>query len=313
MLAAGFLCLFAARVVAAWRMKLLTDQQHLRLSLAEIFEIGTSSTFYGLALPGTLSGGLIRWYKLAQQGNAAGALAALTWDRLVDTMAVAILGVAGWALGRAVAAHAIAAPTLLALSAGLVALYLAGFSTAVGDVVLGPIDALAGRLLRQGWARGKLVALAQAARSYHGLSAWFPAKVALYSLGVQLVSGVGFYCWARALGMPVGLAEVVWAWACYSLVVLLPITFAGLGAREGMLILLLRPYGVAGADAVALSFIQLGGTLLLALLGGGFELRALWRRRAAGVERRGAVEAPPSPASNPAPPAPVGRTGPGPA
>ena len=46
-----------------------------------------------------------------------------------------------------------------------------------------------------------------------------------------------------------------------------------------MLILLLRPYGVGGADAVALSFIQLGGTLLLALVGGSYELRTLWRRR----------------------------------
>src|SRR4029079_13505337 len=47
-LAIGFVLLFAARVVAAWRMKLLTDEQDLRLSLPEIFEIGTTSTFYGL-------------------------------------------------------------------------------------------------------------------------------------------------------------------------------------------------------------------------------------------------------------------------
>jgi uncharacterized membrane protein YbhN (UPF0104 family) len=82
----------------------------------------------------------------------------------------------------------------------------------------------------------------------------------------------------------VGLAEVTWARACYTLVLLLPITFAGLGAREGVLILLLRPYGVTGADAVALSFIQLGGTFILAILGGIFEFRSFWRRRAEAVE-----------------------------
>jgi glycosyltransferase 2 family protein len=275
----GFALLFLARLLAAWRMKLLTDEQDLRLTMPEIFEIGTTSTFYGLILPGTLSGGLIRWYKLARQGNAVGALASLTWDRLADTVAVAIIGIIGWRLSKPAGAHAVIGPGLLGVSLALIALYLAGFSQIVGNVVLRPIDAAA-RRLREGWLRGKLEAVAVAARSYHGLGVVFPTKVAVYSLAVQLVGSVGFYVWAQALGSPVGLAEVTWARACYTLVLLLPITFAGLGAREGVLILLLQPYGVTGADAVALSFIQLGGTLILAILGGVFEFRNFWRRRA---------------------------------
>jgi uncharacterized protein (TIRG00374 family) len=277
-LAIGFALLFLARLIAAWRMKLLTDAQDLRLSMPEIFEIGTTSTFYGLILPGTLSGGLIRWYKLARQGNALGALASLTWDRLADTVAVALIGIIGWGLSKPTGAHAVVGSGLLGVSIGLVALYLAGFSETVGNLVLRPIDA-AGRRLREGWLRGKLEAVAAAARSYHGRGAVFPTKVAIYSLAVQLVGSVGFYVWAQALGSPVGLAEVTWARACYTLVLLLPITFAGLGAREGVLILLLQPYGVTGADAVALSFIQVGGTLILAILGGMYEFRTFWRRR----------------------------------
>lgn len=278
-LAIGFVLLFVARILAAYRMKLLTDEQDLRLTMPEIFEIGTTSTFYGLILPGTLSGGLVRWYKLARQGNAVGALASLTWDRLADTVAVGIVGILGWWLSEPTGAHALVGPGLLGVSLGLVALYLAGFSELVGNVVLQPIDAAARRLRPGGWLRGKLEAVGVAARSYHGLGAVFPTKVAVYSLAVQLVGSVGFYVWAQALGSPVGLAEVTWARACYTLVLLLPITFAGLGAREGVLILLLKPYGVTGADAVALSFIQLGGTMILAILGGLYEFRTFWRRR----------------------------------
>ena len=168
---------------------------------------------------------------------------------------------------------------MLGVCAVLVALYLAGFSRMVGNVVLRPIDAAA-RRLGEGWLRGKLEAVAVAARSYHGLGVAFPAGWPLLSLAVQLTGSVGFFVWAQALGSPVGLAEVTWARACYTLVLLLPITFAGLGAREGVLILLLKPYGVTGADAVALSFIQLGGTLILAMLGAAFEFRSFWRRRA---------------------------------
>jgi len=282
-LAIGFVLLFLGRLLAAWRMKLLTDEQGLRLRLTEIFEIGTTSTFYGLILPGTLSGGLVRWYKLAKQGNAVGALASLTWDRLADTAAVGMIGILGWGLSRPAGAHGLIGPGL-GVSAALVALYVAGFSRSVGNVVLRPIDAAVRRLREGGWVRGKLEAVSVAARSYHGLGAWFPTKVAILSFAVQLTGSVGFFVWAQALGSPVGLAEVTWARACYTLVLLLPITFAGLGAREGVLILLLRPYGVTGADAVALSFIQLGGTFILAILGGIFEFRSFWRRRAEAAE-----------------------------
>ena len=283
-LAIGFALLFLGRLLAAWRMKLLTDEQGLQLRLTEIFEIDTTSTFYGLILPGTLSGGLVRWYKLAKQGNAVGALASLTWDRLADTVAVGMIGILGWGLSRPSGAHGLIGPGLLGVSAALLALYVAGFSQSVGNVILRPIDAAVRRLREGGWVRGKLEAVTVAARSYHGLGAWFPTKVAILSLAVQLTGSIGFFVWAQALGSPVGLAEVTWARACYTLVLLLPITFAGLGAREGVLILLLRPYGVTGADAVALSFIQLGGTFILAILGGIFEFRSFWRRRAEPVE-----------------------------
>jgi uncharacterized protein (TIRG00374 family) len=285
-LATGFGLLFLGRLLAAWRMKLLTDEQGLQLRLTEIFEIGTTSTFYGLILPGTLSGGLIRWYKLAKQGNAVGALASLTWDRLADTAAVGVIGIFGWLLSRPTGAHSLIGPSLLGVSVGLVTLYVAGFSRAVGSVVLRPIEAVTRRLREGGWIRGKLEAVTVAARSYHGLGAVFPIRVALLSLAVQLTGSVGFFIWAQALGSPVGLAEVTWARACYTLVLLLPITFAGLGAREGVLILLLRPYGVTAADAVALSFIQLGGTFILAILGGIFEFRNFWRRRVEAMDQR---------------------------
>ena len=207
-----------------------------------------------------------------------------------------MIGIFGWLLSRPTGAHTLIGPSLLGVSAGLVALYVAGFSRAVGSVVLRPIDAVTRRLREGGWIRGKLEAVTVAARSYHGLGAVFPTRVALLSLAVQLTGSVGFFVWAQALGSPVGLAEVTWARACYTLVLLLPITFAGLGAREGVLILLLRPYGVTAADAVALSFIQLGGTFILAILGGIFEFRNFWRRRVEAIEE-----------SDGAPLAPTGR------
>jgi uncharacterized membrane protein YbhN (UPF0104 family) len=276
--AVGMGLLFATRIIAALRMKLLTDKQGLVFSLPEIFEISTTATFYGLVLPGTLSGGAIRWYKLARQGDPMRALASLTWDRLADATMVALTGVVFWLASRPSAGHTAIGPALLAACAGLLVLYLAGFSRGVGELLLRPIE-IAGRRLAPDWLRTRGGELAAAARRYHEPAGRFQYKVAALSLASQLAGATAFFFWAGSLGSSVGFAELGWVRSCYMLVVLLPITFAGLGAREGILILLLRPYGVSGAECVALSFLQLGGTLVLAALGGLFELRSLWRVR----------------------------------
>ncbi|HTK43546.1 MAG TPA: lysylphosphatidylglycerol synthase transmembrane domain-containing protein [Gemmatimonadales bacterium] len=272
---AGLGLLFGARLIAAIRMKLLTDRQGLVFSLSEIFEIGTTATFYGLVLPGIVSGGLIRWYKLARQGQSAGALASLTWDRLADATSVALIGVGCWLLSGPSDPRTTLGPASLGACVGLVGLYLAGFSRRVGALVFPRIEGAA-RRLRSEWVRTRTAKVAAAGRRYHEVEGNFPYRVAALSLASQLVGLAAFVCWSRSLGMSVGFAELGWARSCYLLTVLLPITFAGLGAREGILILLLRPYGVSGAEAVALAFIQLSGTLMMACLGGLFELRRLW-------------------------------------
>jgi len=278
--AAGLALLFVARLIAAVRMKALTDKQGLSFSLSEIFEIGTTATFYGLVLPGTLSGGLIRWYKLARQGEPMRALASLTWDRLADATSVAVIGVVCWFLTAPSAPRAAVGPALLAGCLALVGLYLAGFSPVVGGWVFPRVERAA-RLLKSEWVSSRIAKVADAGRRYHEQADGMPYRVAAWSLASQLTGAAAFLCWSRSLGSSVGFAELSWARSCYLLTVLLPITFAGLGAREGILILLLRPYGVSGAEAVALSFLQLTGTLTMATLGGLFELRRLWPMRRA--------------------------------
>jgi uncharacterized protein (TIRG00374 family) len=269
---AGLGLLFVTRLLAALRMKLLTDRQGLSFSPVELFQIGTTATFYGLVLPGTISGGLIRWYKLAKQGEPVRALAALTWDRLADAAALAAIGVGAWLFSRPSGPHAVVGPGLAAVLAALFALYLAGFSHRIGGLLLRPIESI-GRRLGNRWGSTKLVEAAAAARRYHKAEPGFPYVVAGLSLASQLSGAVAFLLWARSLGMGIGFAELTWPRVCYMLVVLLPITFAGLGTREGILILLLRPYGVSGAEAVAVAFVQLGATLVMAAIGGLSELK----------------------------------------
>ncbi|MEE8113898.1 MAG: lysylphosphatidylglycerol synthase domain-containing protein, partial [Nitrososphaerales archaeon] len=56
--------MFLARYLLAFQMKLLTDKQQMGLSVGRIFQINLITGFYQMFLPGDLSGGAIRWYKL---------------------------------------------------------------------------------------------------------------------------------------------------------------------------------------------------------------------------------------------------------
>ena len=60
------------------------------------------------------------------------------------------------------------------------------------------------------------------------------------------------------------------------LVLMLPISWSGLGVREGSLILLLRPYGVAPEDAVALSLLVFLRGTLGAICGGLLQARSFF-------------------------------------
>ncbi len=85
--------MFLARYLLAFQMKLLTDKQQMGLSLGRIFQINLITGFYQMFLPGDLSGGAIRWYKLSDASNkSAEALASILFSRLVQTMVLVILG-----------------------------------------------------------------------------------------------------------------------------------------------------------------------------------------------------------------------------
>ena len=63
---------------------------------------------------------------------------------------------------------------------------------------------------------------------------------------------------------------------------MLPLSFSGFGIREGGLILLLSPYGIPGAMAVALSFLLYLCRILVGVAGGLLEAKNVLLARGGG-------------------------------
>jgi uncharacterized membrane protein YbhN (UPF0104 family) len=76
----------------------------------------------------------------------------------------------------------------------------------------------------------------------------------------------------RALGIGLSFRDVACVTGCLSLVLLLPISIAGIGTREATLILLLGKYGIAREDALAYSILQFAVFTLFGGLAGVFAM-----------------------------------------
>lgn len=88
------------------------------------------------------------------------------------------------------------------------------------------------------------------------------------------------YCgWAVVLAWSIGLAPpagaLVSAVILAGIVALLPVAPSGLGTRDATLVVLLAPYGLAPAQAVALSFLMFVSIVLSSVIGGWYWLKGV--------------------------------------
>jgi uncharacterized membrane protein YbhN (UPF0104 family) len=80
---------------------------------------------------------------------------------------------------------------------------------------------------------------------------------------------------AHAVSAELTFVQIGWLRSAVVLVQLLPVSFSGLGVREGAIVLLLQPYGIEGALAVSLSLLLFGKNLFIGAIGGFLEVQSL--------------------------------------
>ena len=261
-LVAAFLCALLGQLVIADRLRRLVQALGMRLSTLSLLQINLATVFYGLILPaGNVTGIIARFYRMSrQEQNYAGVAIGLAFERMVATLTLCLVGMVFWLIDWPSPWPALA--LMLGALGALLLLHAALFSTAP------PLLAgLRGRLNRF-WP-GRLASLRAALRESRSLSRDVVAKV--FALGI-LTHGLGvvaFSLVAGALSLDLSIATIGWTRSAAVLVAILPISVAGLGVREGAMVILLAPYGIAAADALTFSLLAFATTVLaVGLLGG---------------------------------------------
>ncbi len=247
--------------LSAARLKILTDSLGMSLTLPEIAEVNFVTRFYGLAIPGQFATGAIRWLRLTRiEDRKAEILAAILVSRFLHLAGLCLLGTAFLTVE-------------LANGGGVPVM---GLPLAIGTLALAALlllltiprgSALALR------AEGRLRRLIGATRSFRNLSGRQLGSAVVLALAENLAATVVIYLLALSVDVTVPFISLGWIRAAVQLLVFLPISIAGLGVREGGLMLALEPYGVSGANAVALSLLVFAIGILVGTIGGALEVR----------------------------------------
>ncbi len=251
-------------VVAAVRWQFLLAGYGDRPPVRTLISAQLVGGFFNLFFPSTLGGDVARsWWVARPLGSSVASLTVVGLDRAI--------GVVGICFVAAVAAVLYPGPGLPSAGA---------FWTVEGVVIVGTIVLIAigpAVLARVGtWigSRSGLRRLERPIRLMH--QAWVLSRrdtrrlfgALLMSVTLQLLIVLQYSMLAIALDVPVSPLALGVVIPVVTLITLVPVSINGIGLRETALAVLGAPFGVGAADAVAMAWIVLTGTVMYAVIGG---------------------------------------------
>lgn len=260
--------------VFKWRM--VVNAGRAGLGVYDATRCYAAGLFTNLCLPSIVGGDVLRATMAARAtGRTEAAVLGSVADRLIDTLALAILAVAGGVLAGAIAEDRI----WRMLAAGVV---LGGVAAAAALFALSrrPLARWPARMRRR--VARTLVALRRLRRAPGVTAGALVLSVAIQSGFVLLNIAIG-----RALGIALPAAVWFFAWPAAKIAGLMPVSLGGLGVRDATFAGLLATLDVPPATGVVASLVWqsvlVGGGLLAAGWWGlSAVLRAGSRRRLVG-------------------------------
>ena len=256
-MAAAVLLVLLDRALMAyrWVVLLCTVDAALRPSLGALLRIFFVSTFVGTFLPASVGGDAVRAFSLAKLNVRGGdAVASVFMDRILGVASLLLMASIALPLARETAANT---PILAALAAagGLCVLtMLLVFSRRTAGVAARYVGKLPFAAVREAGHR-----VLESIRKY----AAYPRQlvnVLVCSMAVQGLRIVQAYTLGRGLGIDAPLTIYFAFIPLILLVMLLPVTFNGIGTSQAAFVWFFAQAGVDAAAAFALSvlFVALG-------------------------------------------------------
>ena len=263
----------------AYRWSVLLHALNKRPSFPHLLYLYLVGFFANNFIPSGFGGDIVKVVSLRQSyGRGAEALSSVLMDRIVGLLGSSLIALAALGWNSFLSAAPLALPPVVLLTIALISISI---PLAFGLMRWAePVAVLANRFpaVRKLPKFNKLEELADTVRRY-------PLPILLQSLAVSLPFTLclvlAHYSIARALAVLLPFAVFGLFVPIIAIIGLLPISFNGLGVREGLYQFLYVPIGVPEPTALAMSlalyFLRFGTGLAGGLLYAGVSLRGLWR------------------------------------
>jgi len=243
--------------VATMRWHFILECQKINLDYKNTLQILWSGLFFNQAMPSSVGGDVIRGYYLKKQGMTLGrATLGVLMDRLFGMLGLVILVVASLPLLFELVNDPIAhtGVFLIALSISLALLFMLFTDKLPGN--FGHIKLIRGFYSLSQGARYCI------AKRYNGLI------ILILSILIHLISVVAVMIIAVGLGLDIEWGGFLLMVPLVGLMMVVPISIAGWGVREGVMVVGFGYLGVAPELSLALSILYGLSILVVALPGG---------------------------------------------
>ncbi len=252
---AAFLTLALTVVLGIIRWKILLSRYTSDISNRELIKLNCAGYFYNVFFPGGFAGDLVRGVKLTSGAlSKVQSLAVVFMDRLFGLFGFMVLGLVSLLIS-------LSYPVNHFVFLGMIVIFLL-VAAFIIFIARGQEKKKTGRKII-----GKLYEFMEYLREFRGekiilrKALWVSTVTAIVNIFVFVLLG-------KALDLPLP-TEVYFLVIPYIIILsMFPVTFKGLGIREALFILLLKPFGIAESQALSLSLLYFGCVLLLALVTG---------------------------------------------
>ena len=218
--------------------------------LSDLIKYTFIALLYGVILPGQILGDAIKAYKLVRpHDDSAKVISAVVLDKIIGFIGLIFLTLLALLLDNKNFPDIFG---LLAFATFIILLMLV-FVPLLFTRVPSFFNNSLGRFLR---------AWRESSNDYTGLFLAFLTGIAFQIISVSVIAVLG-----SALGIGISFISWVAVVGLMSFTLLIPFSFAGLGIREGGLIVFLGFLGIGATDALALSFLVFSCTLIGAAIG----------------------------------------------
>jgi uncharacterized membrane protein YbhN (UPF0104 family) len=271
----AWLLLFASNLLGAWQWSRLLQVVEIRIPFWKVCAYYHVGLFFNNFLPGGIGGDIARVADASRYGpTKTAALSAVVMDRILGMLAIASL-----ALVTTLPAIDRFHLTLVYLA---VVAFFAISVTLVWAVLHPALLPACERLLARvglGGLSPHLDDLAQRLAGYRARRGLFTGLLAVAAL--TQISRIGVHALvARALGLHIPLVYFFLFVPLLAVIVSLPISFNGIGVREGAGIVLFGLVGVGRAQAFSFQFLTYLVMVAVSMLGGLVFLLRIPQRRA---------------------------------